>query len=63
MGYWGQFTERHGDLHSRNSALLRETGEFPFLNLSYECSIDKALSHLEANFPEAIEYNAQQEYI
>ena len=63
MGYWGQFTDRHGDFHARNGVLLRETGEFPFPNLSCECSIEKVLSHLEANFPEAIEYNAQQEYI
>jgi len=63
MGYWGQFTDRRGDFHSRNSALFRETGEFPFPNLSCECSIEKALAHLEANFPEAIEYNARREYI
>ncbi len=59
MGYWGQFADRRGDFHARNGELFRETGEFPFLNLSCECSLEKILAHLEVNFPEALEYNVQ----
>ena len=59
MGHWGQFTDRLGDFHARNGALLRETGEFPFANLRCECPIDEVLAYLKENFPAAVEYNRQ----
>ncbi len=57
MGHWGQFTDRSGDFHTRNGALFRQTGEFPFANLRCECSIDEVLAYLTGNFLAAVEYN------
>jgi hypothetical protein len=63
MGYWGQFTDRRGDFHARNGAALRETGKFPFPSLTCECPIPEVLAHLDAGFPEAVQYNADRGYV
>ena len=60
MGHWGQFTDRLGDFHARNGALLREMGEFPFANLRCECPIDEVLAHLTEKCPDGVEYNRQR---
>jgi hypothetical protein len=53
-GHWGQFTDRTGRFHTRNGFRFRETGELPFPCLVCSCPIDEILTHLEANFPEAV---------
>jgi hypothetical protein len=60
MGYWGQFTDRRGDFHTRNGVRLRETGEFRFPSRGCECPIEMVLAHLEENFPAAVEYNVKK---
>lgn len=56
-GHWGQFIDRSGNFHDRNGARLRETGMLPYASSVCECLIDDAVAHLEATFPEALEYN------
>ncbi|MCZ6679739.1 MAG: hypothetical protein O7E52_21115 [Candidatus Poribacteria bacterium] len=63
MGHWGQFMDRRGDFHARNGALFRETGEFPFPNLSCESPIEEVLAHLAEHFPKAVAYNVQRGYV
>lgn len=45
-GWWGQFTDRTGALHSENTRYLRQTGSFrhPFLRCA--CSVDDLRRHL-----------------
>lgn len=41
MGWWGQFMDRWGKLHQRNSDYFRRTGEFPFKHYLCQCSVDE----------------------
>ncbi|MCK4401737.1 hypothetical protein KAW08_05495 [bacterium] len=45
-GAWGQFIDRRGDFHSRNGAVLRETGQFPYVYSLCECNINQLVKYL-----------------
>jgi hypothetical protein len=46
LGWWGQFIDRTGQLHQRNAALFRETGEFLYPNRHCRCERDHLKTHL-----------------
>ncbi len=58
MDHWGQFTNRAGDFHARNAARFRETGEMPYPCMVCECPIHEIRTHLDSNFPEAVQHDA-----
>ena len=45
-GWWGQFTDREGNLHSANSKHLRRTGRFRYPFLRCSCKLDRLRRHL-----------------
>jgi hypothetical protein len=60
MGHWGQFMDRRGDFHVGNGERFRATGTLPFPCSACECEISESLSHLNSQFPEAVEYNRRR---
>ena len=45
--WWGQFVSREGKYHVGNGERFRETGEFPYLSMTCQCSLDSLLDHLQ----------------
>lgn len=46
LGWWGQFIDRTGQLHRRNAAKFRETGEFLYPNRHCRCDRETLKRHL-----------------
>ena len=50
-GWWGQFTDRAGDLHRANAEHLRRTGDFRYPYRRCSCALDELRRHLAADQP------------
>jgi len=46
-GWWGQFTDRRGELHRANAEHLRRTGNFRYPFLRCSCTVAELRAHLE----------------
>ena len=46
-GWWGQFTDRRGELHRANAEHLRRTGDFRYPFLRCSCGVAELWTHLQ----------------
>lgn len=46
LGWWGQFVNHEGDIHARNAAKFRATGEFPYRGTFHHCETRALEEHL-----------------
>jgi len=46
-GWWGQYEDRRGALHTQNAQSLRQTGQHPYIHGVSVCTLEDAIDHLK----------------